>query len=112
MLCKCSTHGTYVLLLFLYRMYVVLDCGDPGVPLHGKRRGDEFTFGSRVWYRCNRNAMLVGFSTSMCNEYGEWSNPRPVCRSMCDCVCVCVCVCVRVHVCVCTCEGMSVCMCV
>ena len=101
---------------FVSSLYVVLNCGDPGVPLHGRRRGKEFIYGEKVWFSCHNRTTLVGAETIICNEHGQWSNPRPICRSMYICVCMCVhmcvyvCVCVRVCVCVCVCVSVCLCM--
>ena len=108
-----SPYVRMYLSIFISSLYIVLNCGDPGVPLHGKRYGKEFTYGEKVWYSCHNDTTLVGATTISCNEHGEWSNPRPFCRSMysiyVDCmivymyICVCVCLCVSVHISVCIC---------
>ena len=77
-------------------IYVVLDCGDPGAPLHGRRHGSRFTYAEKVWFSCHHLTTLVGTRTISCNEHGKWSNPRPICRStyvgLCVCLYVLVCV--------------------
>ena len=83
-------------------MYVVLNCGDPGIPLHGRRHGKLFTYGAKVWFSCHSHTTLVGIQTITCNEHGRWSSPRPLCRSMSVCACVlsvCMRVCTRLSVC-------------
>ena len=54
-------------------------CEDPGVPLHGFRRGNTFIDGESVEYFCNRNYSLIGSPIIRCVE-GRWSSLAPVCK--------------------------------
>eukprot|EP00117_Sycon_ciliatum_P048173 scpid2370/ scgid5761/ Sushi, von Willebrand factor type A, EGF and pentraxin domain-containing protein 1; CCP module-containing protein 22; Polydom; Selectin-like osteoblast-derived protein; Serologically defined breast cancer antigen NY-BR-38 len=56
-----------------------IDCGDPGVPDNGERRGDRFTYEQSVSYTCNAGYMLRGSTSQECLVSSQWSGQRPVC---------------------------------
>ena len=79
-----------------------IECPDPVPIQHGYVSAPNLSVGSKLMYFCDVNYTLVGNSTRMCTESGEWSGSKPACASklitvyMCLCVCVCVCVCAKV----------------
>lgn len=54
-------------------------CGDPGMPAKGRREGRSFIFKSEVTFSCNAPYVLVGSTTRMCQEDGNWSGSQPRC---------------------------------
>ena len=63
-------------------IYIVIDCGDPGIPNNGVTTGTSTTFGSVVTHACDVGFKLVGENslTCICLESGNWSAPLPVCE--------------------------------
>ncbi|AWP21874.1 putative CUB and sushi domain-containing protein 2 [Scophthalmus maximus] len=55
-------------------------CGDPGVPVHGIRLGEEFTVGSVVRFSCEPGYMLRGSSERTCLANGTWMGTQPECH--------------------------------
>ncbi|XP_023815635.1 CUB and sushi domain-containing protein 2 isoform X1 [Oryzias latipes] len=55
-------------------------CGDPGVPVHGIRLGEEFTVGSVVRFSCEPGYVLKGSSERTCLANGTWLNTQPECQ--------------------------------
>ena len=66
-------------------LYIVITCGDPGIPVNGNTIGDDFTFGSVVNHTCNEGFVLDGAGQRQCispdNITGMWSAPLPICNS-------------------------------
>ena len=54
-------------------------CPDPGIPVHGRRLGDDFRDGHKVTFECDNNYDLFGNSTVQCTG-GVWSDGRPECK--------------------------------
>uniref|UniRef100_A0A4W6D789 CUB and Sushi multiple domains 2 n=1 Tax=Lates calcarifer TaxID=8187 RepID=A0A4W6D789_LATCA len=54
-------------------------CGDPGVPVHGIRLGEEFTVGSVVRFSCEPGYMLKG---SPERTYRTWNGTKPHCKAI------------------------------
>ena len=54
-------------------------CGDPGVPEHGRRLGDDFRHMSIVQFVCDGGFVLEGSRTAMCDA-GQWSTDTPRCQ--------------------------------
>uniref|UniRef100_A0A671RP15 CUB and sushi domain-containing protein 2-like n=1 Tax=Sinocyclocheilus anshuiensis TaxID=1608454 RepID=A0A671RP15_9TELE len=52
-------------------------CGDPGVPVHGIRLGEEFTVGSIVRFSCEPGYVLKGSSERTCLANGSWVGIQP-----------------------------------
>ncbi|XP_026879255.2 CUB and sushi domain-containing protein 1 [Electrophorus electricus] len=57
-------------------------CGDPGVPPHGSRLGEEFRLRSLLRFTCEAGYMLVGSSERTCLQNGSWSGTQPVCEAV------------------------------
>lgn len=55
-------------------------CGDPGVPVHGIRLGEEFTVGSDVRFSCEPGYMLKGSPERTCLANGTWLGTQPECH--------------------------------
>ncbi|XP_043915904.1 CUB and sushi domain-containing protein 1-like [Protopterus annectens] len=55
-------------------------CGDPGIPSHGIRLGDEFTFNSVVRFSCEPGYSLRGSPERTCFSNGSWSGTQPECE--------------------------------
>uniref|UniRef100_A0A9J8B4T2 CUB and Sushi multiple domains 2 n=1 Tax=Cyprinus carpio carpio TaxID=630221 RepID=A0A9J8B4T2_CYPCA len=52
-------------------------CGDPGVPVHGIRLGEEFSIGSIVRFSCEPGYILKGSSERTCLANGSWVGIQP-----------------------------------
>ncbi|XP_051775015.1 CUB and sushi domain-containing protein 1 [Erpetoichthys calabaricus] len=55
-------------------------CGDPGVPSHGIRLGDEFSVASTVRFSCEPGYLLRGSSERTCQANGSWTGIQPECH--------------------------------
>uniref|UniRef100_A0A3B4AL78 Uncharacterized protein n=1 Tax=Periophthalmus magnuspinnatus TaxID=409849 RepID=A0A3B4AL78_9GOBI len=55
-------------------------CGDPGVPVHGIRLGEEFTVGSVVRFSCEPGYTLKGSPERTCLANGTWIGSQPECH--------------------------------
>ncbi|XP_072466207.1 CUB and sushi domain-containing protein 2 isoform X2 [Notamacropus eugenii] len=55
-------------------------CGDPGIPPHGIRLGDEFVIGSLMRFSCEPGYVLRGSSERTCHVNGSWSGTQPECE--------------------------------
>lgn len=55
-------------------------CGDPGVPVHGIRLGDEFTVSSVVRFSCEPGYVLKGSPERTCFSNGTWMGTQPECH--------------------------------
>lgn len=62
-------------------MFISAVCGNPGIPVNGKRIGSDFRDGQMVAYRCKPNFNLVGASTVFCVA-GQWNATRPTCKGI------------------------------
>ena len=60
----------------------LLGCGDPGVPMHGHRIGDDFWAGKLVVFACDVGFRLEGPSDRLCLENGNWSEFMPTCKNL------------------------------
>ncbi|XP_041439963.1 CUB and sushi domain-containing protein 2 isoform X1 [Xenopus laevis] len=56
------------------------ECGDPGVPFHGLRQGEEFTASSVVRFSCEPGYYLRGSAERSCLTNGSWSGFQPECE--------------------------------
>ena len=66
---------------YMYKiMFLVVSCGDPGIPANGVRYGDTFTYQSRVVMECDPQYRLVGDLTRTCQADGTWSGTQPTCE--------------------------------
>ncbi|XP_066534535.1 CUB and sushi domain-containing protein 1a [Hoplias malabaricus] len=57
-------------------------CGDPGIPPHGSRLGEEFRVRSLLRFTCEAGYTLVGSSERTCLQNGSWSGIQPVCEAV------------------------------
>ncbi|XP_072107222.1 CUB and sushi domain-containing protein 1a [Mobula birostris] len=57
-------------------------CGDPGIPVHGSRLGDEFKIRSLLRFNCEAGYILRGSSERSCKPDGSWSGIQPVCEAV------------------------------
>ncbi|XP_072912857.1 CUB and sushi domain-containing protein 1-like [Hemitrygon akajei] len=57
-------------------------CGDPGIPVHGSRLGDEFKIRSLLRFNCEAGYILRGSSERSCKPDGSWSGVQPVCEAV------------------------------
>uniref|UniRef100_A0A673IHF6 CUB and Sushi multiple domains 1 n=1 Tax=Sinocyclocheilus rhinocerous TaxID=307959 RepID=A0A673IHF6_9TELE len=55
-------------------------CGDPGIPPHGSRLGEEFRHKSLLRFTCEAGYALIGSSERTCLQNGSWSRTQPVCE--------------------------------
>ncbi|KAL2076608.1 hypothetical protein ACEWY4_027797 [Coilia grayii] len=55
-------------------------CGDPGVPVHGIRLGEEFAVGSVVRFSCEPGYTLAGSSERTCLSNATWTGTQPECH--------------------------------
>lgn len=58
------------------------ECGDPGVPSHGIRQGDDFTIDGVVRFSCEAGYILRGSAERKCLINGSWSGFQPECEGM------------------------------
>ncbi len=61
----------------------VVDCGDPGAPLHGNKWVGATFLGSIVKYKCNTGFSLHGNSFRVCQSSGKWNGRLPTCTREC-----------------------------
>ncbi|XP_049337518.1 CUB and sushi domain-containing protein 1 isoform X2 [Astyanax mexicanus] len=57
-------------------------CGDPGVPPHGSRLGEEFRVRSLLRFTCEAGYVLLGSAERTCLQNGSWSGVQPVCEAV------------------------------
>ena len=62
-------------------LFVVVSCGDPGIPTNGTRIGSTFTFANNVIYTCDDGFKLIGDIRRNCLPGGNWSGDLPTCQS-------------------------------
>uniref|UniRef100_H3CV01 CUB and Sushi multiple domains 2 n=1 Tax=Tetraodon nigroviridis TaxID=99883 RepID=H3CV01_TETNG len=55
-------------------------CGDPGVPVHGIRLGEEFSVGSIVYFSCEPGYTLKGSPERSCLANETWLGTQPECH--------------------------------
>ncbi|XP_020624029.1 mannan-binding lectin serine protease 2-like [Orbicella faveolata] len=60
-----------------------VNCGNPGIPLHGKITESGFTYKKVVSYSCNKYFELHGPKTRQCLADGKWSGEQPKCVATC-----------------------------
>uniref|UniRef100_A0A8C6KSQ2 CUB and Sushi multiple domains 1 n=1 Tax=Nothobranchius furzeri TaxID=105023 RepID=A0A8C6KSQ2_NOTFU len=58
-------------------------CGDPGVPVFGRRSGDRFQHGDVLTFFCQSAFELVGEKTITCQHNNQWSGNKPSCVFSC-----------------------------
>ncbi|XP_036402136.1 CUB and sushi domain-containing protein 1-like [Megalops cyprinoides] len=57
-------------------------CGDPGIPPHGSRLGEEFKLKSLLRFTCEAGYTLIGSAERTCLLNGSWSGTQPVCEAV------------------------------
>ena len=58
----------------------LVGCGDPGVPVHGYKVGENYWAGEMVTFACDAGYHLVGPTNRLCLANGNWSNVVPTCK--------------------------------
>lgn len=54
-------------------------CLDPGIPVHGRRYGHDFSIGSTVSFSCDPGYRLSHEEPLLCEKNHWWSHPLPTC---------------------------------
>eukprot|EP00062_Callorhinchus_milii_P009370 gi/632953198/ref/XP_007892273.1/ PREDICTED: CUB and sushi domain-containing protein 1 [Callorhinchus milii] len=67
----------------LYQEIEKGSCGDPGIPVYGKRRGTSFLHGDTLTFECQSAFELVGERTITCQQNNQWSGNKPNCVFSC-----------------------------
>uniref|UniRef100_A0A8C5D3L1 CUB and Sushi multiple domains 1 n=1 Tax=Gouania willdenowi TaxID=441366 RepID=A0A8C5D3L1_GOUWI len=57
-------------------------CGDPGIPPHGARLGEDFKTKSLLRFSCEAGYNLIGSAERTCLHNGTWSGTQPVCQAV------------------------------
>ncbi|XP_073482747.1 CUB and sushi domain-containing protein 1 [Aquarana catesbeiana] len=57
-------------------------CGDPGIPAHGSRLGNEFRIKSLLRFSCEMGYTLMGSTERTCLLNGSWSGVQPTCEAV------------------------------
>ena len=65
---------------FVYDLFLVVSCGDPGKPSNGVVYGNTFTYRSLVVLECDPQYRLVGDLSRICQADGSWSGTQPTCQ--------------------------------
>ncbi|NWX28728.1 CSMD3 protein, partial [Notiomystis cincta] len=58
-------------------------CLDPGIPVHGRRYGHDFSIGSTVSFSCDPGYKLSHEEPLLCEKNHWWSHPLPTCDALC-----------------------------
>lgn len=58
----------------------LVGCGDPGVPVHGYKTGENYWAGQMVTFTCHTGYHLEGPTNRLCLEGGNWSDVMPTCE--------------------------------
>lgn len=54
-------------------------CLDPGIPVNGRRHGNNFAIGARVMFSCDRGYTLSDEEPVVCERNHQWSHALPSC---------------------------------
>lgn len=54
-------------------------CLDPGIPVNGKRQGNNFAIGSRVTFSCDQGYTLSDEEPIVCERSHQWNHALPSC---------------------------------
>nr|XP_056705184.1 sushi, von Willebrand factor type A, EGF and pentraxin domain-containing protein 1 [Euleptes europaea] len=57
-----------------------VSCGIPAIPKNGDIDGSNFTYNSKVKYRCDKGYHLVGEEETVCLANGAWNHSSPICE--------------------------------
>ena len=63
----------------MFSLMSAVNCGNPGIPLHGKITESGFTYKKVVSYSCDKYFELRGPKTRECLADGKWSGEQPKC---------------------------------
>ncbi|KAF7710922.1 hypothetical protein HF521_009794 [Silurus meridionalis] len=58
-------------------------CLDPGIPVNGKRHGDNFAIGSQVTFSCDKGYTLSDDEPIVCERNHQWNHALPSCDALC-----------------------------
>ncbi|KAI4582045.1 hypothetical protein MJG53_009570 [Ovis ammon polii x Ovis aries] len=58
-------------------------CLDPGIPVHGRRYGHDFSIGSTVSFSCDPGYRLSHEEPLLCEKNHWWSHSLPTCDALC-----------------------------
>ncbi|KAK3553354.1 hypothetical protein QTP70_002432 [Hemibagrus guttatus] len=58
-------------------------CLDPGIPVNGKRHGDNFAIGSQVTFSCDKGYTLSDDEPIVCEKNHQWNHALPSCDALC-----------------------------
>uniref|UniRef100_A0A673K927 CUB and sushi domain-containing protein 1-like n=1 Tax=Sinocyclocheilus rhinocerous TaxID=307959 RepID=A0A673K927_9TELE len=58
-------------------------CLDPGIPVNGKRHGNNFAIGSRVTFSCDQGYTLSDNEPIVCERNHQWNHALPSCDALC-----------------------------
>uniref|UniRef100_A0A803T9B4 CUB and Sushi multiple domains 3 n=1 Tax=Anolis carolinensis TaxID=28377 RepID=A0A803T9B4_ANOCA len=58
-------------------------CLDPGIPVHGRRYGHDFSIGSTVSFGCDSGYRLSHEEPLLCEKNHWWSHSLPTCDALC-----------------------------
>lgn len=65
---------------FIYPfLTLAVNCGNPGIPHHGKMKKTGFTYKKNVTFSCEKYFELRGEKTRECQADGSWSGVQPKC---------------------------------
>lgn len=54
-------------------------CLDPGIPVNGKRHGNNFAIDSRVTFSCDQGYTLSDEEPIVCERNHQWNHALPSC---------------------------------
>ncbi|XDV50778.1 hypothetical protein PO909_019790 [Leuciscus waleckii] len=57
-------------------------CLDPGIPVNGKRHGNNFAIGSRVTFSCDKGYTLSDEEPIVCERNHQWNHALPSCDGL------------------------------
>uniref|UniRef100_H2M2H5 CUB and Sushi multiple domains 1 n=1 Tax=Oryzias latipes TaxID=8090 RepID=H2M2H5_ORYLA len=58
-------------------------CLDPGIPVNGRRHGNNFAIGSSVSFACDPGYTLSDEEPIVCEQNHQWSHALPSCHALC-----------------------------
>ncbi|KAG9344371.1 hypothetical protein JZ751_011040, partial [Albula glossodonta] len=58
-------------------------CLDPGIPVNGKRHGNNFAIGSKVTFSCDQGYTLSDEEPILCERSHQWNHALPSCDALC-----------------------------
>ena len=67
------------IILYLFHLHPVIDCGDPGTPANSVRTGYCTLYGCEMSFACNEFFAMTGSPNRFCESDSQWSGVQPVC---------------------------------